>query len=204
MSEVRSAIDWFERAISETDEMVSDCSELLRKELLGQKQHFKVALDALQEKAGPFQLTMDKSKIAEAIKEMVRLDRMCEQQMKNGPVGVAIGYDAWVDKQAIYQMVADALREKLEREDQPKILTLDELRKMDGQPVWVEDLLIPKCSGWHFMQRFGETILILEPKFYPTTDGMVPHYDTLDVTENYGKTWVAYDRQPGGETNDKA
>lgn len=36
------------------------------------------------------------------------------------------------------QFIADALREKLERED-PKPLTIEELQQMHGQPVWIED-----------------------------------------------------------------
>ena len=34
------------------------------------------------------------------------------------------------------QFIADALREKAERED-PKPLTLDELKQMNGEPVWI-------------------------------------------------------------------
>ena len=36
------------------------------------------------------------------------------------------------------QYVADALREKAERDD-PKPLTIEELRHMHGEPVWVDD-----------------------------------------------------------------
>ena len=35
-------------------------------------------------------------------------------------------------------MALDALREKAERED-PKPLTIEELRQMNGEPVWVEE-----------------------------------------------------------------
>ena len=37
------------------------------------------------------------------------------------------------------KFVLDALREKLERE-KPKLLTMDELKKMNGEPVWVAEL----------------------------------------------------------------
>lgn len=35
--------------------------------------------------------------------------------------------------------ILDAIREKLERE-KPKLLTMDELKKMNGEPVWVVEL----------------------------------------------------------------
>ncbi len=115
MSEIKAAIDWFERAISETDEMVSNCSDLLRKELLCQKQHFIVALDAL-------------------------------------------------------------------RRPEPRQLTLDELRQMDGQPVWIRwmDWLSSRKDCWVIVRLEGPE-------------------GTMWDFETYGKGWVAFDRSPGGD-----
>lgn len=39
---------------------------------------------------------------------------------------------------AMFEAAATALREKAERENPPKPLTLEELRQMDGEPVWLE------------------------------------------------------------------
>ena len=50
------------------------------------------------------------------------------------------------------QMAIEALREKAEREN-PKPLTIEELRQMDGEPVWVKELseLIDQ-TGWALVE----------------------------------------------------
>ena len=75
-------------------------------------------------------------------------------------------------------------------------LTLEELREMDGEPVWVEDLLIPKCSCYHFVQKIGCHILLMEPRYYPAEDVMIPHYCANDENQGYQNTWLAYRRKP--------
>lgn len=44
------AIEYFEDAVRETDEIIADCSADLQAELTEQKEHFVVALTALREK----------------------------------------------------------------------------------------------------------------------------------------------------------
>lgn len=67
--------------------------------------------------------------------------------------------------------------------DQVKPLTLDELRKMDGEPVWVcfIDGVVMRDDGWFIFALLNESQAILEGKH--------PVYKNLEV---YGKTWLAY------------
>ena len=51
MSGIEKAIEYFEDAVRESDEIIDECSEALKAELTEQKQCFVVALQALQEKA---------------------------------------------------------------------------------------------------------------------------------------------------------
>lgn len=74
-----------------------------------------------------------------------------------------------------------ALQEKAER-DNPNPLTLDELREIDGEPVWFEwtkDALFPgggwKVWGAKYIQAYCD-----EPA----------------ICEEYGKTWLAYLYKP--------
>ncbi len=102
----------------------------------------------------------------------------------------------------ITRYTLDAVAEKLcrdadqQREPPDKPLSLDELRRMDGEPVWVADLLIPECSCYHFVQKIGDHVLLMEPRYYPAEDVMIPHYCANDENQGYGRTWLAYRRKP--------
>ena len=48
--QVQRAVEYFEDAIRESDEIISECSADLQAELQSQKDHFMVALDALRER----------------------------------------------------------------------------------------------------------------------------------------------------------
>ena len=65
--------------------------------------------------------------------------------------------------------------------DQFKPLTLDELRKMDNQPVWIEDVGEDKWhgSGWAIVDR--EYCLVRK-----ASNGNPAFF------ERYGKEWIAY------------
>ena len=73
------------------------------------------------------------------------------------------------------------------KENQP--LTMDELRKMDGEPVWTVTTGVSSSGRWELCTC--ETVcacpLHKELRFV-TADGEVTDYD-LDT---YGKTWLAY------------
>lgn len=51
MTEIKKAIEYLDDACKESDEIISECSAQLQKELLEQKAHFVIALQALREKA---------------------------------------------------------------------------------------------------------------------------------------------------------
>lgn len=48
MDKLNQAIAYFEDAIRESDEIISECSPALQKELLEQKGHFEVALEVMR------------------------------------------------------------------------------------------------------------------------------------------------------------
>lgn len=71
------------------------------------------------------------------------------------------------------RIYVDALRSQQER-DNPKPLTLEELRQRDKKPVWHVNLLNHDCDCWRIFW-------------------MIDYKDELD---DYGKTWLAYDQEP--------
>ena len=60
-------------------------------------------------------------------------------------------------------------------------LTLDELRKMDGEPVWVQSPGVPEYGRWAIVEGVGENCLFLHDDF---------------TCHDYGKTWLAYRHKP--------
>lgn len=83
-------------------------------------------------------------------------------------------------------------------------LTLEQLREMDGEPVWIEVLDRPDLSRWHFIVRHPKIGLIAKDglgqyECYPhNSDQMVfsgCYYD-IQYGHNYGKTWLAYAHNP--------
>lgn len=68
------------------------------------------------------------------------------------------------------------------KENQP--LTLDELRKMDGEPVWVQSPGVPEYGRWAIVEGVGENCLFLHDDF---------------TCHEYGKTWLAYRQKPEEE-----
>ena len=81
-------------------------------------------------------------------------------------------------------MAISALRQKEHfREVTKKVepLTLDELRKMDGEPVWVQSPGVPEYGRWAIVEGVGENCLFLHDDF---------------TCHDYGKTWIAYRKKP--------
>lgn len=64
-------------------------------------------------------------------------------------------------------------------------LTLDELRKMDGEPVWITFINQPSAGFWDIVETCWELFHALHLKTY----GALP-------LEKIGKTWLAYRRRP--------
>lgn len=87
------------------------------------------------------------------------------------------GIDIDDDLREAMQMGIDALREKAERED-PKPLTLEELRQMDGEPVWIDDWW-EDSHGWELSMDASD------------------YFEGERRTEKeYGSIWVAYRHKP--------
>ena len=59
-------------------------------------------------------------------------------------------------------------------------LTLDELRQMDGEPVWVQSPGVPEYGRWAIVEGVGENCLFLHDDF---------------TCHDYGKTWLAYSQK---------
>ena len=74
-------------------------------------------------------------------------------------------------------MAISALRQKERFGEANKALTLDELRQMDGEPVWVQSPGIPEYGRWAIVEGVGENCLFLHDDF---------------TCHDYGKTWLAY------------
>ena len=79
-----------------------------------------------------------------------------------------------------HRVAISALRAQRERENQ-KPLTLDELRQMDGEPVWVQSPGVPEYGRWAIVEGVGENCLFLHDDF---------------TCHDYGKTWLAYRKKP--------
>ena len=81
------------------------------------------------------------------------------------------------------------LREIKQERNTP--LTLDELRKMDGEPVWIHFIggAVIRNDGWFIVSQIGTSEIFLSGK--------------VSVYKNfwyYGETWLAYRQKPEEET----
>ena len=87
-------------------------------------------------------------------------------------------------------MAISALRQQEHfREVTKKVepLTLDELRKMDGEPVWIHFIggTVIRNDGWFIVSQIGTSEIFLSGK--------------VSVYKNflyYGETWLAYRQKP--------
>ena len=87
---------------------------------------------------------------------------------------------------AILREAVKALEAPEPADNEP--LTLDELRKMDGEPVWVVDVGPHKWygPGWAIVDR--DNCLVRTVKNWNAV-----------FFESYGERWLAYRRPPEGE-----
>ena len=77
-------------------------------------------------------------------------------------------------------MAISALRQQERFGEANKALTLDELREMDGEPVWVQSPGVPEYGRWAIVEGVGENCLFLRDDF---------------TCHDYGKTWLAYSQK---------
>ena len=80
-----------------------------------------------------------------------------------------------------HRVAISALRQQERFGEVNKALTLDELRQMDGEPVWVQSPGVPEYGRWAIVEGVGENCLFLHDDF---------------TCHDYGKTWLAYRQKP--------
>ena len=80
-----------------------------------------------------------------------------------------------------HRVAISALRQQERFGEASKALTLDELREMDGEPVWVQSPGVPEYGRWAIVEGVGENCLFLRDDF---------------TCHDYGKTWLAYLQKP--------
>ena len=88
-------------------------------------------------------------------------------------------------------MAISALRQQetvTNRNGLNELLTLDELRQMDGEPVWVQSPGVPEYGRWAIVEGVGENCLFLRDDF---------------TCHDYGKTWLAYRQKPEEDDHDE-
>lgn len=79
-------------------------------------------------------------------------------------------------------------------EPEARALTIEELREMDGKPIWCVDIRSGCYTGWHIIilnkpyQCIERTQIV-----QPLESGS--HYHRIT---DYSKTWLAYDKPPKG------
>ena len=96
-------------------------------------------------------------------------------------LGMQIAMREVLEYFAKFELGDTALRQQECVGDVNKSLTLDELRKMDGEPVWVQSPGIPEYGRWAIVEGVGEKCLFLHDDF---------------TCHDYGKTWLAYRQKP--------
>lgn len=69
-------------------------------------------------------------------------------------------------------------------------LTLEELREMDGEPVWVETTDIKKANRYAFVDVGCEVVRFFDTRCGVKCSVMGNHFST------YGNNWFAYRRKP--------
>ena len=96
-----------------------------------------------------------------------------------------LGYDA-IEIDGMIKALREA--EEVTAAQQPNDpLTLEELREMDGEPVWI----IPMRGSGGF-----RTWMLVDAEYELCREA----HGEMAVFENCGKTWLAYRRKPGEES----
>ena len=127
---------------------------------------------------------------ADRLADGLKLHRQSTDQKHKADRQWAVGYNAGLDR-ALHSI---AYAPTLTPPNEP--LTLEELREMDEEPVYV----VPKdkpahCGGW-----CGVTVWKCDRYSYVS---LLRDADSGWGFEKYGKTWIAYRRPPEGEEEEK-
>lgn len=130
---------------------------------------------------------------AVALTEGLELHRMGTDQEYEADRQWAVGYNAGLDR-ALYSI---AYAKTITPTPPPnEALTLEELREMDGEPVWVKVSENWRESGvkdgWRLV-RLHKSDDRLRLYFYDTHFG-----PTFVAEQDYVQSWIAYRRKPEG------
>lgn len=91
----------------------------------------------------------------------------------------------------------DYLEGKMQSERKNRVLTLDELRQMEGRPVWIKVLDRSDLSRWHFIVKTEELGLIAKDGLGAYENGKLSGcYFDVEHGHNYGINWIAFARKP--------
>lgn len=91
----------------------------------------------------------------------------------------------WAEQLEIMRTCLKAVQDHFPDATKMVPLTMEQLRGMDGRPVWVEDLENPEKSGWRLIYWDRGKYLVLLAK---SAAGY--------ILEDYGETWLAYAYPP--------
>ena len=121
-----------------------------------------------------------------AIKKQTMLDLIIEAERTDPETG---SFAEWL---------AEYLAEHLPTLTPPnEPLTLEELREMDGEPVWIAPAKsagkIP--SRWTLYSGMSKSLDCTDVYVFATASGIAQGYKA----NGYGNTWLAYRRPPEGE-----
>lgn len=84
----------------------------------------------------------------------------------------------------------------LHHEQEPRVLTLEEVKQRIGKPLWIKDLVCGEIECMRFQK-------IYQPYGYNDLDYRFEQFGTdvgvIRWEGKYGAHWLAFDRQPEGE-----
>ena len=145
------AIEYWEQFNAEIDDLYDACSDADRDVLVKQREIVEYTISALRQQEQAFECTQYE-----------------ECEYNGNPV--------------CNLPAKEKCPHGLKRNDgKNKPLTLDELREMGGDPVWVQSPGIPEYGRWAIVEGAGENCLFLHDDF---------------TCHDYGKTWLAYRQKP--------
>ena len=96
-------------------------------------------------------------------------------------LGMQIAMREVLEYFAKFELGDTAIRQQETVTNRNEPLTLDELRTMDGEPVWVQSPGVPEYGRWAIVEGVGENCLFLHDDF---------------TCHDYGKVWLAYRKKP--------
>lgn len=109
--------------------------------------------------------------------------------------GEVMGMDC-SDFEKIMADAAAAISGFLAQQEATEPLTLEELRQMDGQPVWGKSLITGKPGEWFILR-----VVEMSKTWFIACAGAEQGFGDKDT---YGETWLAYRRKPAEELNEKS